>query len=116
MLGVSSKNLESHRLQAAQQASEKIGGVIVFKGFHTVVNSAGVNYIISSGNPSLAKSGTGDVLAGMIGSYLAQGLSSEKAAVLGAWLHGNLADRRLRNGKSLDSLLASDLIRELEKN
>ena len=114
LIHIPAKDLEKNRLKAAANAADKIGGVILFKGFHTVVHSAGINYIIASGNPSLAKSGTGDVLSGLIGSYLAQGLSSEKAAVLGAWIHGDLADQRIRQGKSLDSLMASDLIEGLK--
>ncbi len=114
LIHIPAKDLEKNRLEAAAKAADKIGGIILFKGFHTVVHSAGVNYIIASGNPSLAKSGTGDVLSGLIGSYLAQGLSPEKAAVLGAWVHGDLADQRIRQGKSLDSLMASDLIKALK--
>ncbi len=115
LLNIPASVFEWDRLKAATLAGQRFGGVIVFKGFRTVVHASGMNYIIGSGNPSLAKSGTGDVLSGVIGSYLAQGLSAEKAAVLGAWVHGHLADQRLRDGGSVNSLIASDLIEELKK-
>ena len=108
-----SRALEKNRLDSVIKANRKLGGVVLFKGFRTVIHHQGKNYIISSGNPSLSKSGTGDVLAGIIGSLLAQGLPPEKAATAGAWIHGNLADQRIRNGNSINSLMASDLIEAL---
>ncbi len=114
LLGEDSRSLEKSRLNSAAKAAKELGGVFLFKGFRTVIHSQGINYILSSGNPSLAKSGTGDVLAGIIGSLLAQGLSPEKAAAVGAWIHGDLADQRLRKGKSVGSLMASDLIEALQ--
>lgn len=115
LMNIPAAQLERNRLQSAERACREFGGICVFKGFRTVVHFAGKNYIMDSGNPSLAKSGTGDVLAGIIGSYMAQGLSPEKATALGAWVHGHLADRRLRSGASVNSLIASDLIEELKK-
>jgi NAD(P)H-hydrate epimerase len=61
----------------------------------------------------LAKAGTGDVLAGFIGGLLAQGLSPLRAAGLGAFIHGAVADQWLKEKKDVASLVASDLIREL---
>lgn len=115
LIGIPAGDLEKNRLVSAAQAAKSLGGIVVFKGFRPVVHSAGVNYIIHSGNPSLAKSGTGDVLSGLLGAYLAQRLSADKATVLATWVHGHLADRRLQQGKSMDSLMASDLIRALEQ-
>ena len=66
-----------------------------------------------SGNPALAKAGTGDVLSGLIGGFLAQGLSACKASSLGAFVHGWLADEWVRSGKDVASLVASDLTEQL---
>jgi NAD(P)H-hydrate epimerase len=68
--------------------------------------------ICASGNAALATAGTGDVLSGIIGGLMAQGLPPLRAAALGAYLHGAAADRWITQ-HSQESLLAGDLIREL---
>lgn len=61
---------------------------IVLKGPDTVIASAdGGVEVVTAGTPALAKAGTGDVLAGLIGGLLAQGLSADDAAFAGVWLH-----------------------------
>jgi NAD(P)H-hydrate epimerase len=64
----------------------------VLKGAHTVVSGADRQVITLAGGPSLATAGTGDVLAGMIGALLAQGLEPFEAGALGAYLHGCAGD------------------------
>jgi NAD(P)H-hydrate repair Nnr-like enzyme with NAD(P)H-hydrate dehydratase domain len=64
----------------------------------------------TTGNPGMATAGAGDVLAGMLGSLLAQGLSAEQAASLGVYLHGAAGDRAAAKRFSAGSLLASDII------
>jgi ADP-dependent NAD(P)H-hydrate dehydratase / NAD(P)H-hydrate epimerase len=105
----SAKELETDRLQAISNAQKSLQCVVLFKGFRTVVGVAGKRYIIGSGNVALAKAGSGDVLSGFIGSLMAQGLSTGRAAVLGAYLHGKVADDWLRRGHSNRTLMASDL-------
>src|SRR4030095_1641713 len=71
--------------------------ILVLKGHHTLIATpAGRTYINSSGNPGLAKGGSGDVLAGMITGLLAQGYDPEYAAVLGVFLHGYSADLAIK--------------------
>ena len=65
---------------------------------------------IQSGNPALAKAGSGDVLSGMITGFLAQGLEPLEAACLGAFFHGYIADQWIKNKKDVLSLMASDLL------
>jgi NAD(P)H-hydrate epimerase len=68
--------------------------------------------IVPTGNPGMASGGTGDVLAGMVGGLLAQGLSAHDAARLGAYAHGLAGDRvALRQGEA--GLLAHDIPDEL---
>ncbi|MBU3805712.1 MAG: NAD(P)H-hydrate dehydratase [Candidatus Fournierella pullistercoris] len=68
--------------------------VVVLKGHHTIVAGPDGQVLRNStGNPGLARGGSGDVLSGMIGSFLAQGLSPLHAAACGVWLHGAAADR-----------------------
>lgn len=64
----------------------------VLKGAHTIVSSRGRQVLNTSGGPALATAGTGDVLAGMCGSLLSQGLEPLEAGALGAYLHGRAGD------------------------
>jgi NAD(P)H-hydrate epimerase len=73
--------------------------ILVLKGHHTAVfTPEGIWYISTSGNDGLAKGGSGDVLAGLIGGFLAQGMVSSQAAISGVFIHGlcgELASERL---------------------
>ena len=97
------------RLAAARSAATTWGSVVVLKGARTIVAAPdGAAAIAPFENPALATGGTGDVLAGAIGSLLAQGLSPFDAARLGVYLHGLSGDAvRERLGDA--GLLASDL-------
>ncbi|MEM9896572.1 MAG: NAD(P)H-hydrate dehydratase [Bacteroidota bacterium] len=83
---------------------------VVLKGaFSAVCSSSGDVYFNSSGNPALATAGSGDVLAGVVGSLLAQGLKSIDALKLGVYAHGLAADLWVqRNGAH--GLIASDIV------
>ena len=73
--------------QLASVLSMATGAIVVMKGPDTFISSGGQVYPMYEGTPALAKAGTGDVLAGMIASLLAQGVDPASAAVLGATLH-----------------------------
>ena len=78
---------------ALKKLSRESGCVIVSKGFQTAIYTPeGEKYINTTGNPGLAKGGSGDVLTGLIGGLLARGYSALEAAALGVWIHGNAAD------------------------
>jgi NAD(P)H-hydrate epimerase len=82
----------------AQQLAVMLNAVVVAKGPETHIVSSARNYLSTSGTPALAKAGTGDVLSGVIGSFIAQGVAPFDAAVLGVELHGRagrLAESRL---------------------
>jgi NAD(P)H-hydrate epimerase len=64
----------------------------VLKGAHTVVSGEGRQLVTLSGGPALATAGTGDVLAGMVGALLAQGVDPFDAGALAAFLHGRAGD------------------------
>ena len=67
--------------------------MVVLKGAPTVIGTPeGETFLSPTGNPALATGGTGDVLAGAIGAFLAQGLSPVHAAILGVYLHGAAED------------------------
>jgi ADP-dependent NAD(P)H-hydrate dehydratase / NAD(P)H-hydrate epimerase len=83
---------------------------LVLKGAPTVFFSAGGGVFVNpTGNPALAKGGTGDVLTGFIGGLAGQGYTMEEAAILGVYLHGYVADTWAENRTDMD-LLAGDLI------
>lgn len=109
LTGVPAKELEADRLQGVRAAQRLLKALVLLKGFRTVLGTAHKSYIIGSGNVALAKAGSGDVLSGFIGSLMAQGLPTDRAAVLGAYLHGKIADDWLRRGHSSRTLMASDL-------
>jgi NAD(P)H-hydrate epimerase len=87
--------------------------VVVLKGARTIVVAPdGRAGIVPTGNPGMATGGTGDVLAGIMGGLVAQGLDAFDAACLGAFAHGLAGDRvTLRQGEA--GLLARDLLDEL---
>ncbi len=91
LLGKSITEIQADRIAACKELSDKTGAVVLLKGSNTVIADDEV-YINTTGNAGLAKGGSGDVLAGMIGSFLAQGVLPFKSAVIGAYLHGFSAD------------------------
>jgi hydroxyethylthiazole kinase-like uncharacterized protein yjeF len=97
------------RATAARDAAQRWGQVVVLKGARTVVAEPdGSLVVMPFENPALASGGTGDVLAGIIGALLAQGLETGPAARLGVYLHG-LAGDLVRERLGDAGLLASDL-------
>ena len=79
--------------EALKKLSQETGCVIVSKGFSTeIYTPEGGKYVNTTGNPGLAKGGSGDVLTGFIGGLLARGYSALEAAALGVWIHGRSAD------------------------
>lgn len=81
-------------LAAALRLSRDTGCVVVRKGFHSqVITPDGEVHVNTTGNPGMAKGGSGDVLTGLIGGLMARGYSATRAARLGVWLHGFAGDR-----------------------
>ncbi|HEX2470848.1 MAG TPA: NAD(P)H-hydrate dehydratase [Candidatus Limnocylindrales bacterium] len=97
------------RVAATKDAATAWRQVVVLKGARTVIASPDGEVVVAPfANPALATGGTGDVLAGAIGSLLAQGLAPFAAARLGVYLHGT-AGESLRERYGDAGLLASDL-------
>jgi NAD(P)H-hydrate epimerase len=100
---------DAARAAAARDAATTWNQVVVLKGAKTVVAAPdGALSVAPFENPALASGGTGDVLAGAIGSLLAQGVAPFDAARLGVYLHG-LAGNAVRDRLGDAGLLASDL-------
>jgi len=93
LLGCATPEVQTDRIRAATTLAARLGSVVVLKGAGTVcADAAGHWAVIDSGSPALATAGTGDVLAGVIGGLLAQGLPTATAALLGAWVHGRAGE------------------------
>jgi len=113
LFGFKSGKTDRERKDAARAASLISGGVVVLKGHRTVVAEGKKKVFVNrTGNPGLATGGTGDVLFGLVSSFLGQGLEPFKAACLGVFLHGLSADLAVKKIPEA-SLLASDLIEYL---
>ncbi len=113
LLGLSATDVQNDRLAVAQKLAATVQGVAVVKGAGTVCASAmpddpGLG-ICAHGNPGMATAGMGDVLSGVIGGFLAQGLAPHKAAKVGTCLHSYAADIASEQVGER-SLLATDLL------
>ena len=86
-------DIDLKRELTIQELCERAGCILIQKGFHTKVHTPSGDCLVNAtGNPGLAKGGSGDVLAGLLGGLLARGYSSVAAAALGVWLHGCAGD------------------------
>ncbi|MEM7164517.1 MAG: NAD(P)H-hydrate dehydratase [Planctomycetota bacterium] len=90
----------------------EVPGVLVRKGPGTRVLARDRCFINSTGNPGLATGGTGDVLAGIIGAFVARGDTPWNSAVRGVWVHGRAGDIAA-NHVGEESLIASDVVAAL---
>ncbi len=103
------KEIESDRIKATSYAATEFDSVIVLKGNNTVIATPqGKIFINTTGNSGLAKGGSGDVLSGIIGAFLAQGYTPENSALIGVFLHGKAADI-LKAETSEYGMLPSDI-------
>ncbi len=109
LLKIDVKDVERDRFHAAFTASQMVGCHVLLKGFRSLIAHERRCLIVHAGNSALAKAGTGDVLTGMVGALLAQGLDTPQAAATAAYMHGRLADEWVRSGHDKASLTASDL-------
>lgn len=103
------------RIATAKQKANELNLVIVLKSHHTLIALPnGKTYFNSTGNSGMAKGGSGDVLTGIITSFLAQGYSSKDAAILGVYIHGLAGDFAAKEF-SKQAMLPSHLIECLSK-
>ena len=109
LLGCSAGEIQADRVGAAQRLAARYQAVVVLKGCGTVVADADGRYAICPlGNPGMATAGSGDVLSGVIGAMLAQGLSPWQAAQAGVVAHAAAGDLAAeQHGQR--GLLASDI-------
>jgi NAD(P)H-hydrate epimerase len=93
LIGADTEYVNSNRIECARAFAMEYCCVVVLKGANTVIASPnGDIFVNTTGNSALAKGGSGDVLAGVIASLAAQGVTPLKAACIGAYVHGRAAD------------------------
>ena len=80
------------RIEIAMAAAKAFGQVIVLKGYRTVITDGDRVHVNDTGDSSLSKAGTGDVLSGIIGTFLAQKMDRVDAACAGVWIHGRAGE------------------------
>ncbi len=115
LTGLTVGEIEADRLGVARQMAEKWRQVVILKGAYTVIADPEGGVVINPfANPGLATAGSGDVLAGAIVGFLAQGLALFDAALVGAYVHG-LAGELVRKELGGAGMVAGDLLPLLPK-
>ncbi len=105
--------VQRHREEIAQRFADDYGVVLTLKGYHTLVAAPARPLLQNNtGNPGMATGGSGDVLAGLIGGLVAQGLDSYYAAMCGVYIHGEAGDCAATR-LSQHAMLPSDMLEEL---
>ncbi|MFA5093382.1 MAG: NAD(P)H-hydrate dehydratase [Candidatus Omnitrophota bacterium] len=113
LFNVSLELVKKNRKFIAKKYAKYYNNTIILKGCATIVtNGAGQLYINKTGNPGMATAGSGDVLSGIIGAFLAQGLDTFKAAKFATYIHGLAGDIGAKDKTQL-GLIASDIIERI---
>lgn len=98
------------RLGAAAEFARRHRCTLVLKGFRTVISAGGTCVVNPTGNPGMAKGGSGDALAGLMGALAAQGVPD--APILAVWLHGQAGDLAAQD-KGEYGMTPSDLVEQI---
>ncbi len=115
LLQTTSDDVQKHRIDYALQLAKKYHVICVLKGAGTVVAHQDDYVINKTGNPGLASGGTGDVLSGILGSLISQGLAPFEAAKTGVFIHGAAADALVSRCEGPIGLSASDVAIEVRQ-
>jgi len=109
LLGSDIRSVQADRVGAAERLADMTGATVVLKGAYTVIACPGGQiYLNPTGNPGLATAGTGDVLSGMIGAFLAQGYPASEAILAAVYIHGLAADEAVKKTGEI-GMMATDL-------
>lgn len=115
LLGLpNAREVQKDRVKIAMQFAQNEGIVLVLKGHQTLVTDAQRMYLCTSGNPGMATAGSGDVLTGMIASFIGQSYGPFEAAQLGVYLHGKAGDLAERRRGEM-AMIATDILDSLPR-
>lgn len=116
MTGRTIASIQEDMIGSAREFAERLSCVIVLKSATTIIAAPdGRVYLCSRPNSGLARGGAGDLLAGLIGGLMAQGLSALHAAIIGVFLHSDAADA-VRGELGADAMSISDIVAALPKS
>jgi NAD(P)H-hydrate epimerase len=114
LTGLSVEEIQADRLGVARKYAAEWGQVVVLKGAFTVIAAPdGRAALVPVASPALARAGTGDVLAGLIGGFRAQGMSAFDAACAGAWIHAQAGLYAAEQVGAEASVLAGDVLQAI---
>lgn len=109
LLNITTAEVQADRFAAVTALQARYGGVVVLKGAGTLITDGERTWLADVGNPGMATGGMGDILTGLIGALLAQGLKPDVAAQLGVCLHGVAGDMAAED-EGQRGILPTDLI------
>lgn len=112
LVSKSIKDIQSNRIDVAKSFANEYGVVVVLKGANTVVTDGDSVFVNTTGNAGMAMGGTGDMLAGMIGAFVAEGMDIYNAAKAGVLIHGLSADLAIKE-KGMRSITVFDMMDQL---
>ncbi|MFO7974429.1 MAG: NAD(P)H-hydrate dehydratase [Candidatus Hydrogenedentota bacterium] len=113
LLNASTSEVQSDRAGVAAKFAAEYGCTVVLKGAGTIIASPGSDtYVNSTGNQGMGTGGTGDVLSGVIGGLMAQGLPDPEASLAGVYVHGLAGDIAVTR-KGSRGMIAGDLLEAL---
>jgi ADP-dependent NAD(P)H-hydrate dehydratase / NAD(P)H-hydrate epimerase len=114
LLGITTAEVQADRPAAARALAQRLGLVVVLKGAGSLIAAPdGRLALCDRGHPAMAGAGLGDVLAGLLGALLAQGLAPFEAACLAVWLHARAGERLAEQGRGLAAGDLPPAIRQL---
>ena len=111
LIGEDASWVDAHRLEAVRRAVERFGCIVLLKGTGTLIAAPGAGVLVDGGHSSLATAGTGDVLTGIVGAFLAKGMEPRIATAAAATAHHWAAIEASHDA----GLIASDLLDALPR-
>lgn len=114
LTGMTVEEVQSDRLACINEISRRFGGTCVLKGAGSLVSTPGsIIALCDKGNPGMASAGMGDILSGVIGGLIAQGIAAGDSAKLGVCLHAMAGDLAAKEGER--GMIATDLLPYLRR-
>ncbi len=112
LLSVQVAEIQENRIKIAKAFAKEYGVILVLKGANTVVTDGNRVFVNVTGNPGMAMGGSGDMLSGMLGAFVAQGINPFDAARAAVYIHGLCGDRAAEKF-SQRGMLVSDMTEQL---